>query len=94
MTILFIFSPPASYPVFLPPPVRVFPALFRVFPDGVSIVVVPPGVAAVSAAVGPLWVGVGIVVVWLSLVFPVFPGIFAGPLSTAVAIAFAVSTLG
>src|SRR3990172_9385591 len=32
MTILFIFSPPASYPVFLPPLVPVFPSVFPVFP--------------------------------------------------------------
>jgi hypothetical protein len=38
------------YPVFLPLPYQVF-HLFQVFPAEISIVVVPPGVAAASAVV-------------------------------------------
>ena len=73
MMVLFIFSPPASYPaypVFLPPPAPVFPV-------EVWIVAVSPVAAAVSAAVEPLriaaaivaawplpWISVGIPVVW------------------------------
>ena len=40
-------------PVFLPPPVRVFPV-------SAWIVLAPPGVAAVSAATVPLGVGVAV----------------------------------
>ena len=43
---------------------------------------------------GPLGIVVGIVVVWLPLGIAVLPGIFVGPLETAVVIALGVSNLG
>ena len=86
MMVLFIFSPPAYYPVFLPPP-------FRVFPVEVSIVSAPPAAAAARAAAEPLriaaaiveaWplpgISVGIVAIWLPHGVADFPGISAGPL--------------
>jgi hypothetical protein len=94
------FTPSTFYPVFLPP-------LVRVFPVSVWIVSAPPAVGTVSAASEPPWIAVGIVAVWLPLGMAagivaarlpsgiaVFPAIFVGPLETAVATAFGVSTLG
>ncbi len=55
---------------------------------------VPPGVLAVSAVVGPLRIVVAIVVVWLPLEIAVSPETVVGPLETAVVIAFGASNLG
>lgn len=83
MTIRFIFSPPVSYPAYLPPPVQAFPV-------EVSIVVAPPVVVAVRAAVGlpgvavgiaaaePPGSAVGIFAVWLPPRTVVLPGILVG----------------
>lgn len=55
---------------------------------------VPSGVVAVSAVVGPLRIVAAIVVVWLTFEIAVLPGILVGPLETAVVIAFGASNLG
>lgn len=54
---------------------------------------VPSGVVAVSAVVGPLRIVTAIVVVWLPFEIAVLPGILVGPLEMAVVVAIGASNL-
>ena len=79
-----ILSAPATfYPVFLP-------LLVEVFPDEVSLAGAHPDEEAVWAVVGPFGIPVGVSAICLRLPY-VFPEIFAGSLSTAVAVRAVVS---
>ena len=54
----------------------------------------PSGLVAVTAVIGPFRILIAIVVVWLPLEFAVLPEILVGPLETAVVIALGASNLG